>query len=169
MRKVEVMVNLIEAVKAQGVTGVGLCWTFFSRRIQPLKTRVHHMWEYSDYSDPMRESREELAHSEIAARVVAVLEMNVATAMSVFDSHPLPRSLSNELPNVSPPSRLCFCYAYCQPPFLSNLYVCFSPWAQFALTLLYLRTRRERKRQRMRLSGSGGGKRRRTRSRRQRH
>ncbi|OEL24272.1 hypothetical protein BAE44_0014709, partial [Dichanthelium oligosanthes] len=81
-----------------------LCWTFFSRRIQPLKTRVHHMWEYSDNSDAMRESGEELVQLEIAAWVSTILEMNLATTMSVFDGHSLPRSLSNELPNASLPS-----------------------------------------------------------------
>ncbi|OEL13881.1 hypothetical protein BAE44_0025100 [Dichanthelium oligosanthes] len=83
------------------MTGAGLCWTFFSQRVQPLKIRAHHMWEYSDHSDPIRESAEELPQSEVAARVAAVLEMKHDVAMTVFDDHPAPRSLQNNLPNVS--------------------------------------------------------------------
>ncbi|OEL25862.1 hypothetical protein BAE44_0013120, partial [Dichanthelium oligosanthes] len=140
------------------LTGAGLCWTFFSWRVQPPKTRVHHMWEYSNHFDPTSESEEELAQSEVAAQVAAFLKMNVATMMSVFENNPLSRSLSNDLLNVSLPSLLCFCCIHCRPPFLSNLCICFSPWARFALILLSLRTRRGRKRPRTRLSESERGR-----------
>jgi hypothetical protein len=110
MKDVEVMVDMIGALKEQGLSGAGLCWTFFAMRVQPLKIRAHFMWDYSDHTDPIRESADELAQLEIAVRLLTVLELKQEKAMTVFNGHPAPRSLKTDLPNVSLPSRPCFCY-----------------------------------------------------------
>ncbi|OEL38353.1 hypothetical protein BAE44_0000627, partial [Dichanthelium oligosanthes] len=51
--------------------------TSFSRWVQPLKARVHPLWEYSDHSDSTCESKEVLALSEVATRVANVLQLSV--------------------------------------------------------------------------------------------
>src|SRR5579883_1469116 len=56
---VDILVDMIGELKEAGLTGAGLCWTFFERRVQPLKVRPHFMWLYSDRTDSMRESHEE--------------------------------------------------------------------------------------------------------------
>jgi hypothetical protein len=38
--------------------------------------------------------------------------MKQEEALTVFNGHSALRSLKNNLPNVSPPSRLCFCYSH---------------------------------------------------------
>jgi hypothetical protein len=101
MKDVEVLVDMIGELKKQGLTRAGLCWTFFEMRVQPLKIRAHFMWLYSDHTDPIRESAEELAQSEVAARLMTVLEQKQEKAMTVFNGHPAPRSLKTDLPNVS--------------------------------------------------------------------
>ncbi|OEL30770.1 hypothetical protein BAE44_0008211, partial [Dichanthelium oligosanthes] len=75
-----------------------LCWMFFSLRIRPLKARAHPMWEYSDWTDPTRESEEDLPRSEVTAWVADVVS---GDAMSVFDDHSRPLSLANSVQNVS--------------------------------------------------------------------
>ncbi|OEL28683.1 hypothetical protein BAE44_0010299, partial [Dichanthelium oligosanthes] len=57
-----------------------------------LKTRVHPLWEYSDHSDPARESEEELVLSEVATHVADVLQLLVDDAASVFNNHPPSRA-----------------------------------------------------------------------------
>ncbi|OEL31831.1 hypothetical protein BAE44_0007150, partial [Dichanthelium oligosanthes] len=69
-----------------------LCWTFFGLRIQPLKARAHPMWEYSDRTDPTRESEEDLPWPEVASWIT---DMVLGDATSVFNNHPLPLSLAN--------------------------------------------------------------------------
>ncbi|OEL18746.1 hypothetical protein BAE44_0020235 [Dichanthelium oligosanthes] len=78
--------------------GPGLCWTFFSLRILPLKARAYPMWEYSDRTNPIRESEEALPRSEVAVRVADVV---VGDGVPVFDNHPRPLSLANPVQNVS--------------------------------------------------------------------
>jgi hypothetical protein len=98
---VEVLVDMVGELKKAGLTRVGLCWTFFERRVQPLKVRPHMMWLYSGQTDRMRESPEELSMSDVASRLVTVLEMKTAVAKLVFVGHPPPRSLKTDLANVS--------------------------------------------------------------------
>ncbi|OEL16296.1 hypothetical protein BAE44_0022685, partial [Dichanthelium oligosanthes] len=85
-------------LKKAGVTGPGLCWTFFSLRIQPLKAWPQPIWEYSDRFDPTRESEVELPKSEVAAQVANVV---IGDAASVFDNHPSPLSLAKPSRTVS--------------------------------------------------------------------
>ncbi|OEL21961.1 hypothetical protein BAE44_0017020 [Dichanthelium oligosanthes] len=100
------MLNLVEMLQRSGVIGLGLCWTFFSHRIQSLKARVHPLWEYTDHSNPTRESEEELALSKVVARVADMLAVDDAASM--FDGHPSPRSLAHCPPNVSLPTLFAF-------------------------------------------------------------
>lgn len=60
-------------VLSSGVTGIGVVETFFRHRIQPLKARVHSMYEYVGQDDPTRESRTELVDSKVRARVWLVV------------------------------------------------------------------------------------------------
>jgi hypothetical protein len=46
-KKVELILCEVQELKRSLVTGPGLCWTFFSLRIQPPKARAHPIWEYS--------------------------------------------------------------------------------------------------------------------------
>jgi hypothetical protein len=110
METVQILVDMIGELKGAGLTGKGLCWTFFERRVQPLKVRPHFMWLYSDRTDPMRESREELSTLEVASRLATVLEMKAVEAKLVFVGHPPSRSLRTDVPNVSPRAVPVSCY-----------------------------------------------------------
>jgi hypothetical protein len=101
MKTMEVLVDMVGELKKAGLTGAGLCWTIFKKRIQPLKVRPHFMWLYSDQTDAMRESLDELSTSEVAARLVTVLEMKTVEAKTIFVGHPPPRTLKTDNPNVS--------------------------------------------------------------------
>ncbi|OEL22864.1 hypothetical protein BAE44_0016117 [Dichanthelium oligosanthes] len=90
---------MIEELKRQGLIGAGLCWTFFEMRVQPLKICPHFMWLYSNKTDPIRESAEELVTSVVAARLATVLEMKQEEAKTVFVSHPASRTLKTDEPN----------------------------------------------------------------------
>jgi hypothetical protein len=107
MKTVEVLVYMVGELKKAGLIGAGLCWTFFEKRVQPLKVRPHFMWLYSDQIDAMRESPDELSTSEIAAHLVTMLEMKTVEARTVFMGHPPPRTLKTNNPNVSLGPVLC--------------------------------------------------------------
>ncbi|OEL26742.1 hypothetical protein BAE44_0012237, partial [Dichanthelium oligosanthes] len=55
------------------LTGVKVLWTFFERRIQPLKARAHPMFQYTGAGDPTRISPDELAPVKVKSRVWAVI------------------------------------------------------------------------------------------------
>ncbi|OEL28655.1 hypothetical protein BAE44_0010326 [Dichanthelium oligosanthes] len=79
---------------------VGLLWTFFKRRIQPLKARVHPMFEYTGSADPTRELEKELAESEVKVRVSGVLRLRISIEASLTNC-PLARSLTQNPRHVS--------------------------------------------------------------------
>ncbi|OEL33539.1 hypothetical protein BAE44_0005442 [Dichanthelium oligosanthes] len=68
------MLNLLKPLKAAGLTGVKVMWTFFERRIQPLMARAHAMYRYTGVGDPTRMSPEVLTPGEVRARVWAVIK-----------------------------------------------------------------------------------------------
>ncbi|OEL32524.1 hypothetical protein BAE44_0006457 [Dichanthelium oligosanthes] len=50
---------------AEGVTGIRPLWVMHKHQIQPLKNRVHPIFEYSDCGDSTWESTNELLEEEI--------------------------------------------------------------------------------------------------------
>jgi hypothetical protein len=110
MKTVEVLVDMVRELKRQGLTDTGLCSTFFEMRVQPLKVCSHFMWLYSDKTDPIRESAEELTMSEVAVWLTTMLEMKQEEAKTMFVGHPTPRTLKTDFPNVSLLPTLCLCY-----------------------------------------------------------
>ena len=63
--------SIISAVNA-GVNRMDLLEVFLTRRIQPLQARVHSMWMYEGPSDPTRVHLEELAETDVGAKIKAI-------------------------------------------------------------------------------------------------
>ncbi|OEL23868.1 hypothetical protein BAE44_0015113, partial [Dichanthelium oligosanthes] len=68
------MLDFLGPLKAAGLTGVKVMWTFFERRIQPLMAWAHALYRYAGVKDPTRMSPEELTQKEVRARVWAVIK-----------------------------------------------------------------------------------------------
>ncbi|OEL31882.1 hypothetical protein BAE44_0007099 [Dichanthelium oligosanthes] len=68
------MLDLLKPLKAAGLTGVKVMWTFFERRIQPLMARAHAMYRYTGVRDPTRMSPEVMTPGEMRSRVWAVIK-----------------------------------------------------------------------------------------------
>jgi hypothetical protein len=62
----------LRATPKKEVSGIQLIRTFIERRVQPLATRAHCMWDYTDRRDPTRISSEELKEAEIDDNVRVV-------------------------------------------------------------------------------------------------
>jgi hypothetical protein len=64
------------ATPKKELSGLQLIRTFVERRIQPLATRAHCMWDYTDRRDPTRFSSDELKEAEIddGVRVITSLK-----------------------------------------------------------------------------------------------
>jgi hypothetical protein len=56
-------------MKKRGVTGATVARSFCRRMIQPIKDRVHLVYEYYGQSDPTREVNRKVSKEEMAARV----------------------------------------------------------------------------------------------------
>ncbi|OEL35917.1 hypothetical protein BAE44_0003064, partial [Dichanthelium oligosanthes] len=56
------------------LTRVKVLWTFFERRVQPLKARAHPLYRYTGDDDPTRSSPEVLMPVEVRARVWAAIK-----------------------------------------------------------------------------------------------
>jgi hypothetical protein len=63
------ILELVSDIKGQGVTGVAVARSFCRRMIQPIKDRVHPVYEYCGQSDPTREVNLKVSKEEMAARV----------------------------------------------------------------------------------------------------
>ncbi|OEL27809.1 hypothetical protein BAE44_0011172 [Dichanthelium oligosanthes] len=71
---VEPALVLLGPLKAAGLTGVKVLWTFFERRVQPLKARVHPLFRYFGIGDLTRVSPEVLEPAEVRSRVRTVIK-----------------------------------------------------------------------------------------------
>jgi hypothetical protein len=63
------VLELVNELKKQGVTGVAVSRSFYRRMIQPIKDRVHPAYKYWGQSDPTREVNRKVSKEEMAARV----------------------------------------------------------------------------------------------------
>jgi hypothetical protein len=83
------MLAELERLKQAGLTGVKVLWTFFERRVQPLKARAHPMFRYTGVGDPTRSSQDLLTPLEVRARVWAMIKRSkeVAEDVAELDSH----------------------------------------------------------------------------------
>jgi hypothetical protein len=67
------MRGLLRELKDAGLTGVRVMWTFFERRVQPLRARAHPLFRYTGVGDPTRMLPEELSPLEVRTHVWAVI------------------------------------------------------------------------------------------------
>ncbi|OEL24537.1 hypothetical protein BAE44_0014444 [Dichanthelium oligosanthes] len=67
------MLELLGPLKKAGLTGVKVLWTFFERRVQPLKAQAHPLFRYTSADDTTRMSLEALEPAEVRSRVWAVI------------------------------------------------------------------------------------------------
>jgi hypothetical protein len=63
------VLELVNDVKKQGVTGATVARSFCRRMIQPIKDRVHPAYEYWGQSDPTRQVNRKVSKEEMVARV----------------------------------------------------------------------------------------------------
>ena len=63
----------LQKLVRQGLDGVRVFHTFFSRRVAPLAERTRPMWKYSGPIDPDRALPEELPSDEVWSRLDRVL------------------------------------------------------------------------------------------------
>jgi hypothetical protein len=64
-----VVLELVNELKKQGVTGAAVARSFCRWMIQPIKDRVHLAYEYWEQSDPMHEVNCKVSKEEMTARV----------------------------------------------------------------------------------------------------
>ncbi|OEL13361.1 hypothetical protein BAE44_0025620 [Dichanthelium oligosanthes] len=103
-------------LKKAGLTGVKVLWTFFERRVQPLKARAHPLYRYTGNGNPTRSSRDVLAPVEVRARVWAAIKRakDVEDDVAELDRHeaglaPEPAARREGLdPPVLLRARLCY-------------------------------------------------------------
>jgi hypothetical protein len=69
LKELEPVLGLVSKLKKQGVTGAAVARSFCRRMIQPIKDRVHPVYEYVGQSDPTREVNPKVSKEEMAARV----------------------------------------------------------------------------------------------------
>ena len=62
-------IKQIQAMKDQGLSGVGVVASFIRRRIQPLQERIHYGFEYTGPEDPARVTADELTEGEVLERI----------------------------------------------------------------------------------------------------
>ncbi|OEL12848.1 hypothetical protein BAE44_0026133 [Dichanthelium oligosanthes] len=84
-------IDELKQLQQEGVTGVGLCCTFFMRRVQPLKARANPLFQYAGPTDPTRELEANLPWLEVKAWVVSMLKMGI-DIVEALNNHPSPRS-----------------------------------------------------------------------------
>jgi hypothetical protein len=63
------VMELVKDMKKRGVTGAAVSRSFCRRLIQPIKDRVHPVYEYWGQSEPAREVNRKVSKEEMAARV----------------------------------------------------------------------------------------------------
>jgi hypothetical protein len=66
-------VHRICSLKAKGVIGASVAYSFFERRIQPLQRRVTHGYENRGVEDPSRMVKDVLSIEEVMRRVTHIL------------------------------------------------------------------------------------------------
>jgi hypothetical protein len=69
LKKLEPVLELVNELKKQGVTGAVVARSFCRWMIQPIKDRVHLAYEYWGQSDPTCEVNRKVSKEEMAARV----------------------------------------------------------------------------------------------------
>jgi hypothetical protein len=65
-------IQQLQATPKKELLGVQLIRTFIERRVQPLASRAHCMWDYSDHRDSTQISQDELHEAEINESVRAI-------------------------------------------------------------------------------------------------
>jgi hypothetical protein len=63
------VLELVSDMKTRGVTGAAVARSFCRRMIQPIKDRVHPVYEYCGQSDPTREVNRKIYKEEMTTRV----------------------------------------------------------------------------------------------------
>jgi hypothetical protein len=77
LSKIQPLCECLQSLWQEGLTGIHLLWTFFSRRIQPLRMQRVKMWAYPGPSCIDHPSPEESSAVEVEARIPKVLDSTV--------------------------------------------------------------------------------------------
>ena len=95
--------------------GIHLIATFLRMQVQPLRARVHPMWEVQGVNDPTRLSSAVLSDEEVMQKVRAITSLRAADPCNV-KCPVVPYGSENPLPEVSSSlvcRHLCFaCFSF---------------------------------------------------------
>ena len=95
MGRLRPILEQVEALKAEGLTGEAILCTFLLRRVQPIWAWDHAMWTYFGSDDPTRESPLELSEAELSRRIQDITE-----AGGMEDAGRQPLSLAVDQPST---------------------------------------------------------------------
>ncbi|OEL22470.1 hypothetical protein BAE44_0016511, partial [Dichanthelium oligosanthes] len=117
-------------LKAAGLTGVKVLWTFFERRVQPLRARARPLFQYTGVDDSTRSSPDVLEPMEVRSRVWTVIRRAQALDdLEELDRHkaglapyPSARRDGNNAPSVS----FVLAFDLASAKLLPDLVACFS-------------------------------------------
>ena len=70
--EVDILSTALISIVNAGVNVMDLLEAFLTWRIQPLQARAHPMWVYEGPSDPTRVHPEELAETDVGAKIKAI-------------------------------------------------------------------------------------------------
>jgi hypothetical protein len=80
-------IQQFRATPKKELSGIQLIRTFIERRVQPLASRAHCMWDYTDRRDPTHVSSDELKEAEINDGVHAVTNLKKKSIVpKIFDA-----------------------------------------------------------------------------------
>jgi hypothetical protein len=99
MDQVKELLDVIEAQKKKGVTGVSIMFAFYKRRVQPIQQRHRLGFEYTGPTDPSRMCAEDSPDEVALQRVQRVLlDMDaVPYVPTLFSARNPPKPVSNRL------------------------------------------------------------------------
>jgi hypothetical protein len=99
LKKIKPLLEKIQTLKQQGLTGFGIVASFLHCRVQPLKARANYDFEFFGAEDPSRIVLAlELTEEEVLERLKKVLKRVTVVPHMVLEYHA----------DRSPPSISCF-------------------------------------------------------------
>jgi hypothetical protein len=99
MIQVKELLEAIDALKKEGVTGASVMFSFYKRRVQPIQQRCCLGFEYTGSADPSRMCTEEVPDEVALQRVQRVLlDVNtVPYVPTLYSAQHLPPPVSARL------------------------------------------------------------------------
>jgi hypothetical protein len=107
LSKIQPLLEYLQQLRQEGLTGIHLLWMYFIHRIQPLQVRKTKIWVYPGSSCPDCPSPEELSVVEVKARICKVLD-SVVTLSPDAVPDPLQRGIASVRVSILGPIPVAF-------------------------------------------------------------